>query len=232
MFAGMRAPEHLNALRAFDAAARHLSFALAAEELNVTPAAVGQLVRRLEEVLGVELFYRSQAGPARLVLTEVAKAALPDLQAGFEHLSAVMDRLRSARARRTLTVTVPMAFADKWLLPRLEAFGRDHPDCELRIDTRTSLVDFAAEPVDVGIRYGGGTWPGLAATYFARDLFFPVCSPSLLSGRHPLSSPADLRHHQLIHDTSMAMEPSFPTWRNWYERVGLAAAESKRGVHI
>src|SRR3954451_3406584 len=232
MFSGMRGPEHLNALRAFDAAARHLSFALAAEELNVTPAAVGQLVRRLEEVLGVELFHRSQTGPARLILTEAARAALPDLRAGFEHLSAAMDRLRSARKRRTLTVTVPMAFADKWLLPRLETFGRDHPDCELRIDTSTSLVDFAAEPVDVGIRYGGGAWPGLAATFLTRDVFFPVCSPSLLAGRHPLRSPADLRHHPLIHDTSMASEPRFPTWRDWYERAGLAAAESERGVHV
>jgi LysR family glycine cleavage system transcriptional activator len=228
----MRAPEHLNALRAFEAAARHLSFALAAEELNVTPAAVGQLIRRLEEILCVELFHRSQAGPARLVLTEAARAALPDLRAGFEHLSAAMDRLRSARKRRTLTVTVPVAFADKWLLPRLDAFGRDHPNCELRIDTNTSLVDFAARPVDVGIRYGAGSWPGLAATLLTRDVFFPVCSPSLLAGQHPLSSPADLRHHQLIHDTSMAWEPRFPTWRDWYERAGLTAKESERGVHI
>ena len=232
MFGGMRAPEHLNALRAFDAAARHLSFALAAEELNVTPAAVGQLVRRLEEVLGVELFHRSQAGPARLVLTEAARAALPDLRAGFERLSSAMDRLRAARKRRTLAVTVPMAFADKWLLPRLEAFGRGHPDCELRIDTRTGLVDFAAEPVDVGIRYGIGAWSGLAATFLARDAFFPVCSPSLLTGPRPLRSPADLRHHQLIHDTSMASEPRFPTWRDWHERAGLPAAESGRGVRI
>jgi LysR family transcriptional regulator, glycine cleavage system transcriptional activator len=232
MFGGMRAPEHLNALRAFDAAARHLSFALAAEELNVTPAAVGQLVRRLEEILGVELFHRSQTGPARLLLTEAAKAAVPDLRAGFEHLSLAIDRLRSARARRTLTVTVPMAFADKWLLHRLDAFGRDHPGCELRIDTSTSLIDFAAERVDVGIRYGAGGWPGLTATYLARDAFFPVCSPLLLGGQHPLISPEDLRHHQLIHDTSMASQPEFRTWRDWFERAGLPAAQAERGLHI
>jgi LysR family glycine cleavage system transcriptional activator len=232
MFGGMRGPEHLNALRAFDAAARHLSFALAAEELNVTPAAVGQLIRRLEEVLGVELFHRAQAGPARLILTEAARVALPDLRAGFEHLSAAMDRLRSAGKRRTLTVTVPMAFADKWLLPRLEAFGRAHPECDLRVDTRTSLVDFATESVDVGIRYGRGEWRGLVATRFAADLFFPVCSPSLLKGRHPLASPADLCHHQLIHDMSMASEPKFPGWRDWYKRAGLAAAGSDGGVRI
>lgn len=228
----MRGPDHLNALRAFDAAARHLSFALAAEELNVTPAAVGQLVRRLEQVLGVELFHRAQSGPARLILTEAARAALPDLRAGFGHLSAALDCLRLARKRQTLTVTVPMAFADKWLLPRLETFGRAHPGCELRVDTRTSLVDFATEPVDVGIRYGRGVWPGLVATRFAADLFFPVCSPSLLKGRHPLVSPADLRHHQLIHDTSMPSEPRFPSWRDWYERAGLATTGAERGVRI
>jgi LysR family glycine cleavage system transcriptional activator len=114
----MRAPDHLNALRAFEAAARHLSFALAAEELNVTPAAVGQLVRRLEEVLGAELFHRSQSGPARLVLTEAAEAALPELQTGFDHLTKAMERLKSARSHRVLSVTVSIAFADKWVRSR------------------------------------------------------------------------------------------------------------------
>ncbi|MEN3237676.1 LysR family transcriptional regulator [Methylobacterium ajmalii] len=117
----MRAPDHLNALRAVEAAARHQSFALAAQELNVTPAAVGQLVRRLEESLGVELFHRAQSGPARLVVTEAAKAVIPDLRSGFASLSAAMDRLRSARKRRVLSVTVPSAFADKWCQRRLKS---------------------------------------------------------------------------------------------------------------
>ncbi|WP_458097885.1 transcriptional regulator GcvA [Roseomonas sp. WA12] len=228
----MRAPDHLNALRAFEAAARHLSFALAAEELSVTPAAVGQLVRRLEDILGVELFHRSQAGPARLVLTEAAKAALPDLRAGFGHLSAAMDRLHASRERRTLAVTVPSAFADKWLLPRLEGFGRVRPDYALRIDTRTVLADFAAEAIDIGIRYGAGAWPGLTATYLAGETFFPVCSPSLLERPHALAAPEGLRHHSLIHDTSMAAVPEFPTWRDWHTRAGLPAAESERGLHV
>ncbi|MCR0983792.1 transcriptional regulator GcvA [Roseomonas populi] len=228
----MRAPDHLNALRAFEAAARHLSFALAAEELSVTPAAVGQLVRRLEDVLGVELFHRFQAGPARLVLTEAAKAALPDLRAGFGHLSAAMDWLHSARERRTLAVTVPSAFADKWLLHRLEGFGRVRPDYALRIDTRTGLADFAAEAIDVGIRYGAGVWPGLTARYLARDRFFPVCSPALLEGQHPLAAPEGLRRHQLIHDTSMGSVAEFPTWRDWHARAGLPVVESERGLHV
>jgi LysR family glycine cleavage system transcriptional activator len=228
----MRAPDHLNALRAVEAAARHQSFALAAQELNVTPAAVGQLVRRLEENLGVELFLRSQTGPARLIVTEAARAAIPDLQTGFASLSRAMDRLRSARQRRLLSITVPGAFADKWLLPRLDGFGRQHPACELSIDTSTTLVDFTTQPVDVGIRYGAGVWPGLVAFPFAQDVFFPVCSPALLEGDHPLRTSSDLRQHQLIHDTSMASTAAFRTWRDWYGAAGLDPAESERGVRI
>src|SRR5262245_44169345 len=118
----MRAPSHLNALRAFEAAARHRSFVAAAEELSVTPAAVGQLVRGLEEALGIELFHRSQAGSARLILTDAARKALPDLQAGFDRLSAAVEGLRAGRSRIAITVTVPPAFADKWLLPRVDRF--------------------------------------------------------------------------------------------------------------
>jgi LysR family glycine cleavage system transcriptional activator len=228
----MRAPDHLNALRAVEAAARHQSFALAAQELNVTPAAVGQLVRRLEESLGVDLFHRAQSGPARLIVTEAAKAAIPDLNAGFASLSAAMDRLRSARKRPILSVTVPSAFADKWLLPRLEVFNRQHPDCELQIDTSTAIVDFATQPVDVGIRYGAGSWPGLVAFPFARDAFFPVCSPALLDGPNALRMPADLRHHQLIHDTSMATIAAFRTWQDWHHAAGLAQPKSERGLRI
>ncbi|CAO3424667.1 transcriptional regulator GcvA [Azospirillum endophyticum] len=228
----MRAPDHLNALRAVEAAARHQSFALAAQELNVTPAAIGQLVRRLEENLGVELFLRSQAGPARLVLTDAARSALPDLQAGFRHLAAAMDGLRRARTRQALAVTVPTAFADKWLLHRLGGFRGAHPDCELRIDTNTALVDFASQAVDVGIRYGAGAWPGLVAVPFARDAFFPVCSPALLAGQHPLEGPGDLRHHQLIHDMSMASTPEFRTWRDWHAQAGLPPEQSERGIRI
>ena len=228
----MRAPDHLNALRAVEAAARHLSFALAAEELHVTPTAVGQLVRRLEENLGVLLFHRSQAGAARLVLTEAGRAAIPDLQTGFAHLTAAVERLRAAKARHRLAVTVPMAFADRWLLPRLDGFQRLHPDCDISIDTSTTLVDFATEPVDVGIRYGAGAWPGLAAHRFACDEFFPVCSPSLPEGGYPLRTPDDLRHHQLIHDTSMQTASAFPTWRDWYARAGLSIGDSERGLRI
>src|SRR5215469_5215432 len=194
----MRAPNHLNALRAFEAVARHLSYVAAADELNVTPAAVGSLVRGLEAVIGVELFHRSQAGPARLELTEAAQAVLPELQAGFDHLTVAFERLKASRGQITISLTVPPAFADKWLLPRVERFATHHPLYDLRIDTSGRLVDFAAERMDVGIRYGGGRWPGLASTFLLRDAFFPVCSPALREGANPLRGPGDLRHATLI----------------------------------
>jgi LysR family glycine cleavage system transcriptional activator len=200
--------------------------------LNVTPAAVGQLVRRLEENLGIELFHRSQAGQARLLITETAQAALPDLQAGFARLSAGMERLRSATASRKLILTVSLAFADKWLLHRLDNFRRSYPGCELQIDTSKTLVDFSAEQVDVGIRYGAGNWAGLTATFLARDSFFPVCSSSLLTGAHPLTKPEDLIHHKLLHDTSMASEPEFWTWKAWYAHAGLPSANSDEGLRV
>ena len=227
-----RAPNYLNALRALEAAARHLSFVAAAEELNVTPAAISQLVRGLEEALGVELFRRSQAGPARLVLTEAAEASPPHLQTGFDHLSAAVNQIKAARTRRTLNVTVPPAFADKWLLARVERFGIRNPEYELRIDTNGRLVDFAAEGIDVSIRYGAGRWPGLTAILLARDEFFPVCSPALLKGAHPLRKAVDLKHHPLIHDTSMASEPLFPTWRTWLSHFGDSVTVSDHGLQI
>jgi LysR family transcriptional regulator, glycine cleavage system transcriptional activator len=228
----MRSPNHLNALRAFEAAARHLSYVAAANELNVTPAAIGQLVRGLEEVLGVELFHRSQTGPARLVLSDHARAAIPDLQTGFDHLAIAFERLKAAKGRIAISVTVPPAFADKWLLPRVEGFSAQHPAFDLLIDTSGRLVDFAADRIDVGIRYGAGRWPGLEAVFLLRDAFFPVCSPALLEGEHALRDPADLEHHALIHDKSMAFEPTFPTWRSWLESVGFAGIACDRGLQI
>jgi LysR family glycine cleavage system transcriptional activator len=198
----------------------------------VTPAAVGQLVRGLEEVLGIELFHRSPAGPARLMLTDQARAALPDLQDGFDRLAMAFERLKASQPRTAINVTVPPAFAHKWLLPRVEQFGAQHPAYELSIDTSGRLADYIADHVDVGIRYGGGRWSGLKATFLLRDAFFPVCAPALLGGAHPLRGPDDLRHHALIHDRSMAFESTFPTWRTWLQSAGHADIDCERGLQI
>jgi len=230
----MRAPQHLNALRAFESAARHSSYTRAAEELNVTPAAIGQLVRGLEDYLGMQLFHRAQSGVARLDLTEQARAALPDLQAGFDLLQSGMERLKSSVSRASITVTVPPAFADKWLLGRVERFQNQYPQYDLLVDTNGRIVDFNTERVDVGIRYGAGRWPGLFATRLLGDTFFPICSPALLKGEHPLRGVDDLHHHALIHDVSMRQEKRFPTWRSWLRQAGAKAKDinAERGLQI
>jgi LysR family glycine cleavage system transcriptional activator len=229
----MRAPNNLNALRAFEAVARHLSYTAAAEELNVTPAAVGQLIRGLESYLDVELFHRSTSGSSRLALTAAARSALPDLQAGFDLLSTSVERLKASKSRIAFTVTVPSAFADKWLLWRVESFQKKHPYYDLRIDTNSKLIDFNADRVDAGIRYGAGSWPGLVSTFLFRDEFFPVCSPALLKGKHPLHGPAELAYHSLIHDISMTDSGVFPTWRSWLQKAGLAGVvDCDRGLQL
>jgi LysR family transcriptional regulator, glycine cleavage system transcriptional activator len=229
----MRAPQHLNALRALEAVARHLSYTEAAAELNVTPAAVGQLIRGLESYLDVELFHRSTSGPTRLKMTDAARVALPDLQGGFDLLSTAMERIKAAKSRIVLTLTVPPAFADKWLLSRVERFQQRHPYYDLRIDTSGHLVDFTAERVNVGIRYGAGVWPGLVSTLVLRDEFFPVCSPSLMKGRHSLKKISDLKHHSLIHDTSMLGFGAFPTWRSWLMHAGCRdGIDTDRGLQL
>ena len=228
----MRAPNHLNALRAFEAAARHLSYVAAGDELGVTPAAVGQLVRGLEETLDVELFHRSRSGPARLVLTDAARSAVPDLQAGFDRLAAAVGRLRTRAAHITIHVAMPLAFADKWLLPRIHRFRAKHPDYDLRIDTNRQQKDFVTDRLDIAVWYGGGRWPGLRSTFLLGDEFFPVCNPTLVAGKPPPRRAEDLRHFPLVHDTSMATEGAFPTWRAWLRQAGVSGVDSERGLHI
>lgn len=228
----MRAPRHLNALRAFEAAARHLSFVGAAQELNVTPAAVGQLVRSLEDSYGLQLFLRSRGGPSRLELTPPAVTALSQLQAAFDLMSSAVEGLRQGAAPDTITLTVPPAFADKWLLGRVEQFQTLYPQFELILHTDGRLVDLAAERIDLGIRFGHGRWTGLGATHMMEDNFFPVCSPALLKGPHGLTSAEMLRHHVLIHDLSMRDTSAFPTWQSWLERGGYEVPVGSRVLRI
>ncbi|QJE73037.1 transcriptional regulator GcvA [Aerophototrophica crusticola] len=223
---------YLNALRAFEAAARHLSYAPAAAELGVTPAAVGQQVRALEAWLGVSLFRRSPGPPVRLALTEEAQAALPDLREGFDRLAQGLRRLREAKAGGIVTVTSSPAFAAKWLLARIDRFRAAHPQLDVRLDATDRLVDFAMSDADVGIRYGGGSWPGVEATLLMREEVFPVCSPRLLAGPHPLERPGDLRHHTLVHDAAIRFDADFPTWQSWLAAVGVQGVDAGRGITI
>jgi LysR family glycine cleavage system transcriptional activator len=228
----MRVSNHLNALRAFDAAARHLSYVVAGDELGVTPAAVGQLVRGLEETLGVKLFHRSRSGPTRLVLTDAARSAVPDLQAGFDHLAAAIERLGNKGAHVVLRIAVPLAFADKWLLPRIEHFRAKYPDYSLLINTNEQQKNFFADRFAVGIWYGRGHWPGLRSKLLLDDEFFPVCNPTLVAGKLSPRHADDLKHFPLVHDTSMTTEGILPTWRLWLRHVGVSGVDTERGLHI
>lgn len=223
---------HLNALRAFEASARHKSFSAAAAELNVTPAAVGQSVRLLEEWLGTPLFHRAAGGRARLVPTEAAQKALPDIRAGFDRLALGLERLKEGVAGGMLTVTVSPAFAAKWLLPRIDRFQAAWPDTDVRLDTNHKPVDFVAQGVDIGVRYGAGAWPGLAAHRLMEEEIYPVCSPALLRTPGRLGKPSDLAGETLIHDLSMEGHSGFPSWAQWFALAGVGDPGAARGLRI
>jgi LysR family transcriptional regulator, glycine cleavage system transcriptional activator len=211
----------LNGLRAFEAAARHLSFTVAAAELNVTQTAISHQIRRLEEELGIRLFVRQNRA---LALTPQAKDYLPGVRAAFNDLRLATDRLLRKDNEHVLTVSTLASLAAKWLLPRLSAFQETHPGIDVRITTSTALVDFKGGDVDAAIRYGRGDWPGLHADWLMADQLFPVCSPALLTGKRPLRSPEDLRDHVLLHTSNANSDD----WRLWLTAAGLPANISKQ----
>src|ERR1700733_11760021 len=188
----------LNGLRAFEAAARHLSFTVAASELNVTQTAISHQIRRLEEELGLRLFVRQNRA---LALTPEAKDYLPGVRAEFKNIKLANDRLLRSENDHVLTFSTLASLAAKWLLPRLSAFQEAHPGIDVRITTSTALVDFKSGDVDAAIRYGRGHWPGVRADWLTADQLFPVCSPELLTRDKPLRCPEDLANHVLLHTT-------------------------------
>lgn len=228
----MKVPVHLNALRAFEASARHQSFSLAAEELNVTPAAVGQMVRSLEEVVGFSLFHRSNNRRAALVLTEPAQRALPDIRMGFQSLNLGMTLLREGATNGILNVTLSPAFAAKWLLPRIEEFQHRWPDIDVRLETSLKLMDFTAQGMDVGIRYGLGQWEGLHAELLMSEEVFPVCAPSLMAVNPVINCLTGVTEQTLIHDLSMEQHKDFITWDRWLRRFNVQAIARKPGLRI
>src|SRR5580693_5037026 len=204
----------LNGLRAFEAAARHLSFTRAASELNVTQTAISHQIKRLEEELGLRLFVRQNRA---LVLTPEARDYLPGVRAAFNDLRLATDRLRRTDNDHVLTVSTLASLAAKWLLPRLTAFQEAHPGIDVRITTSPGLVDFKSGDVDAAIRYGRGHWPGLRADWLMADQLFPVCSPAALIGNRPLRCPEDLKDYTLLH-TSGGYDDD---WRLWLTAAGL-----------
>jgi LysR family glycine cleavage system transcriptional activator len=213
----------LNALRAFEAAARHLSFTKAAEELNVTPGAISHQIKGLEAVIGQPLFHRRTRA---LLLSEIGQRALPALRDGFDLLAegaAVMTRRADLGV---LTISTTPSTAGRWLVPRLDDFYTAHPGIDIHLHATLDVVDFARDDIDAAIRYGGGRYPGLHATLLAEDVIAPVCSPALLDGPYPLRTPDDLRHHHLIHTEFHGI---YPTWDMWLRAAGVTGIDSRRG---
>ena len=216
----------LNALRAFEAAARHLSFTKAAEELRVTPAAVSHQVKALEDTLGVPLFRRLTRA---LLLTDAGQGALPALREGFDRLAEASERLLAHDRDGGLKISVTTSFAGKWLVPRLDRFREAHPDIDLRIDASDTLVNFARDGMDLGIRFGTGDYPGLRADKLFADEVFPVCAPALLDGPERLRKPGDLTRFTLLHLDWNTQDETWPNWRMWLLAAGVACLEATRG---
>jgi LysR family transcriptional regulator, glycine cleavage system transcriptional activator len=215
----------LNALRAFEAAARHLNFSRAADELSVTPGAVSQQIQNLEDYVGVALFKRTPKG---LLLTDPAQIALPSLREAFDRLAEAASMLTAAVDGRRLTVTVPPSFASKWLLPRLGSFESLHPEVDVWVSADNELTDFASGEVDLAIRYGSGRYPGLETIQLMHETVLPVASPALLEAQ-PLEAPADLANQVLLHDGSPDADPSCPDWTMWLAARGVKGVDGSRG---
>ena len=216
----------LNALRAFEAAARHLSFTKAAGELSVTPAAVSHQVKALEDYFGIQLFRRLTRA---LLLTDAGQMALPALRDGFDKLAEASERLRAHDARGMLTVSVSPSFAAKWLVPRLDDFRAQHPDIDVRLDASDTIVDLARGEADLSIRYGPGGYRDLRVDLLFAAEVFPVCAPGLCDGPRPLREPADLRRHTLLHVDWSEQGETWPGWRMWLLAAGAEGVDATRG---
>ena len=215
----------LNALRAFEAAARHLNFSRAADELSVTPGAVSQQIQNLEDYVGASLFKRTPRG---LLLTDAAQTALPSLREAFDRLAEAASLLTAAVDGRRLTLTAAPSFAAKWLVPRLGRFEEAHPQVDVWLSADMDLVDFGAGEVDLAIRYGAGPYPGLESVRLMNETVMPVMSPDLMAA-NPLNDPRDLARHVLLHDGSPDADDSCPDWLMWLAARGVKGVDGNRG---
>lgn len=212
----------LNAVRAFEAAARHLSFTRAAEELHVTQAAVSHQIKALEEHLGFRLFRRTARA---LLLTDEGQILFPATRDALDGLHEAFGQFQSgdaASATGVLTVTTLPSFATRWLVPRLKQFRAQQPDIDVRLSTAMDLTDLATDGIDIGVRYGLGTWPGLQAWWLMEEDVYPVCAPALLADGAPLKKPEDLASHTLLQDVGQ-------DWRIWLDAAGVTLADPDRG---
>jgi LysR family glycine cleavage system transcriptional activator len=218
----------LNAVRAFEAAARHESFHAAADELAVTPGAVAQHVKSLEAWLRLPLFRRL---PSRgVVLTQAGQRYAATVSGLLDDLAEATRRLVAQDNVHVLTVSTIHSFAAQWLIPRLASFRTEEPGLDVRVVASNSLTDFDREEVDLAIRYGRGGYHDLTAELLLEESYFPVCSPALTrEGPHPLREPADLAYHTLLHEDAGALLPSVVGWPEWLAVAGVTGVDPRRG---
>ncbi|MEX2617741.1 MAG: transcriptional regulator GcvA [Alphaproteobacteria bacterium] len=230
----------LNALRAFEATARLMTLAAAAEELNVTPSAISHQIRSLEDALGVPLFHRVNR---RLTLTREGRLLLPGLSDAFRRMVSAMSALESNKRQGVLTVSTLETLAMHWFMPRLPSFQDTHPEIEVRISTTIRVVDFEHDDIDLAIRHGRGAWPGLSSDFLFSLETIPVCSPTLATAKAPLDNPADLSRHILLHTDASPDE-----WPDWlasagqpgltplrsliFEKTNFALAAAMKGIGV
>jgi LysR family glycine cleavage system transcriptional activator len=215
----------LKAVRYFEAAARHLSFSKAAEELNVTHSAISHQIKALEEWVGQPLFDRT--GRA-LRLTEAGRQFLPPVRSAFQQLADAAQDLRQLCRGGPLTVSVLPSLASKWLVPRLFDFRARHPEIEVRISATERVEQIGQGGIDIAIRYGRGKWPNVDSELLLKDDLFPIASPSLLNADTPLKEPRDLANFNLISDTTW-QAAQFDFWQQWLEHAGVTGLELKSG---
>ena len=218
----------LNSLRAFEVVARHETFRAAAEELHVTAAAVIQQVNALEDFLGRKLLRRHSRGYS---LTPDAAAGLDKLRSGFDQLSAAVEAMSSG-GHRVLTVSAVPSLSAEWLVPRLFRFREQYPDIDILLHPSPELVDFEHSRIDVGLRYGSGSYPGLVSERLFYDEIFPVYSPRMLKGRRPLKEPSDLREHPLIHTEWTPETGHWPGWSDWLRAAGVTGVNVEKGLRF
>jgi LysR family glycine cleavage system transcriptional activator len=218
----------LSSLRAFEVVARHETFRAAAEELHVTPAAVMQQVKALEGFVGRKLIRRHGRGYS---LTPDGAAGLEALRSGFDQLSAAVDAM-SSDGRRILTVSAVPSLSAEWLVPRLHRFREQHPDIDVLLHPTVELADLEHSRVDLGVRYGSGSYPGLVSERLFDDEIFPVYSPQMASGRRVLKNPSDLRAHPLIHTEWSPGTGHWPGWSDWLRAAGVTGVKVNKGLRF
>ena len=209
----MRRLPPLNALRSFEAAARHGSFNQAAEELFVTPSAISHQIKSLEEFLDIKLFQRNKR---RVDLTAAGEKYLPSIQNALDEIDSATRRLVANPNSGAITLSVAPAFLTRWLMPRLMHFQEQYPDVELRLSASMGSVDFGHTDIDMAVQFGTGNWRGVDADFLLGMSVVPVCSPRLLNGRHPLKAVDDLRFQTLIQVSTRLDE-----WRAWLRSAGI-----------